>query len=191
MKLFKIHKLFKKQTNAEHVESTRKQLESTTLDPPSTAASTRPAEPTLQGIPGELRNKIFELATANEEKRTIIGWEFVKAHAEAGYDKSTLRQQFESAAVAHPLSMTCRKLHHDFAVRDTSSTALTYELVVSNFDLDQIDLFLCVIEESGISRENVLFRPQIDNNIAQSARVLRETVEKGSFLPDSKESQRR
>lgn len=145
----------------------------------------------MQGIPGELRNKIFELATANEEKRTIIGWKFVKAHAEAGYDKSTLRQQFESATVAHPLSMTCRKLHHDFAVRDTSSTALTYELVVSNFDLDQIDLFLRVIEESGISRENVLFRPQIDNNIAQSARVLRETVKKGSFLPDSKESQRR
>lgn len=178
------------QTHGEDGGSTHEQSESITLDPTPTVTSTRPAEPTLQGIPAELRNKIFEYSYPIE-KRVIIGWKFLKAHANSQGGNGTLRQQFESAAISNPLSMTCRQMHHDYGAIDTSTSVPAYELVVSNFDLDQIDLFLRAIQESGISKEQVSFRPQIDNNIAYSACIFRDTVKKGSSWFDNQELRQR
>lgn len=159
-------------------------------------ASTRPAEPIFLGIPAELRNKIYEyvipitvtwdysnstrklvkIKSRFVEKYTILGWKFTKAHAAAKSDKSPLRQQFKSAAVSHPLSQICRQTHYEFPIHETSFTATTYDLVISNFDVEQIELFLRIIEEEKISLERVCLRFQIDRNILHSLQDLHDLV---------------
>ncbi|KAM0721126.1 hypothetical protein Q7P37_003412 [Cladosporium fusiforme] len=151
----------------------RQQFGSMKIDLTTSAVSTRPSEPTLLGIPAELRNSIYEhVSTDASRNRTILGWKFVKAHINTRKDHSTLRQQFESAAVAHPLSKTCRRFNREYPAIDTSNTAPAYELVVTNFDLEQIELFLQVIQVCDIKHKTVKFRFQVDRNIVQSAQAL-------------------
>jgi hypothetical protein len=63
------------------------------------------AKPTLQTIPRELRDSIYELVAATEE-RIVLGRRMVEARRA---DKTlTLDQCFDQAVALHPLSMTCR-----------------------------------------------------------------------------------
>lgn len=152
------------------------QFESTKLEPSTNVASTRPSESTLQGIPPELRIKIYEHVSAayNTRKRVILGWKFVKAHIDAGKESSTLRQQFESACISVPcpLSLICRLLRNEFPGLDPIIAAPAYDLMINNFDLEQIELFLKAIDECSINRRSVSLRFQIDRGVVQSSQAL-------------------
>lgn len=145
---------------------------------PATSSSTRPAEPTLQGIPPELRNKIYEHVNATDDsrKRTVLGWKLVKAHANAKKNGSTLREQMESSTTANPLSLTCRLLYNEYSTFVPTIAAPAYNLIVNNFDFEQIELFLEAIDEY-IGIKNAFIRFQIDCNIVQSANALLDELE--------------
>jgi len=127
-----------------------------------------PSHNTLQTIPPEIRNQIYSILAATTT-RTILGRKFVRSHRLGEYD-GVIPTQFACAAAIHPLSMTCRQPNLESA--QLLSTALdppAYDLVVNNFDVEQLDLFREFTEcPMNCSREFSL-RCQFDSGVLQSA----------------------
>ena len=73
-----------------------------------------PASPTLQGIPPELKNKIYDYLAST---RDVSGAKFVKIHKDvwSGDEPWELWEQFKLAVGVHPLTMTCRQLRTEFS----------------------------------------------------------------------------
>lgn len=163
--------------------------------------STTPAQPTLQGIPGEIRNHIYELvAAATTETRTILGRKLAQAVKRGDHD-GDIRKQALSVTLQHPLSMTCRQIRAEFSrFHDTFVRSKTggFEFVVNNFDVEQMQLFekfnrarrnagiILVkaptlvrrdIELSWLKRVSIKVRFQMDNKIASSAAALDDLME--------------
>lgn len=107
-------------------------------------ATTKPAEPTLQGVPAELRLKFYKLVAATPEKRIILSRKFAQAVKNQECDGSLCKQAF-SAIVQHPLSMTCRQIREEFQSEAhdafSRSQCQSYDFVVNNFDMEQVRLF--------------------------------------------------
>lgn len=77
-----------------------------------TMAEVTPASPTLQGIPPELRNKIYYYLALNEP-RNVSGCRLLKLHTRTrGGD---IWRQFLLAVAAHPLTLTCRQMRKEFS----------------------------------------------------------------------------
>lgn len=103
--------------------------------------TTKPASPTLQGIPPELRTEIYTYL-AISERRDVSGRQFVKLNRESQSSSSgDLWKQFQSAIAPHPLTLTCRQMHTEFNHALATTPGQTYNLVVNNLDLEQLTLF--------------------------------------------------
>jgi len=103
--------------------------------------TTKPASPTLQGIPLELRTKIYTYLAINEP-RDVSGHQFVKMSRESQSSSSgDLWKQFQSAITPHPLTLTCRQMFSEFNHVLLTTSGQTYNLIVNNLDLEQLALF--------------------------------------------------
>jgi hypothetical protein len=100
-------------------------------------ADVTPASATLQGIPPELRNKIYvHLLT---EPRNVSVRKFLKLREEGrgGF----IWEQFQSAIAVHPLTLTCRQMRSEFSSVLTTTPGQTYCFIVDNLDPHQLALF--------------------------------------------------
>lgn len=96
-----------------------------------------PASASLQGIPPELRNKIYgQLLT---ESRNVSDRRLLELREDSpGGD---FWKQFQSAIAAHPLTATCRQMRAEFSPILASTAGQNCCLVVDNVDLHHFALF--------------------------------------------------
>lgn len=104
----------------------------------SPTQSSLPPRATLQGLPRELRDQIYE-NLAETEERIVLGWRFVEAYK--GDDTLPLDECFDLAVALHPLSMTCKQMLAEFQDIHFSASEACWTLLVNNFDLEQLMLF--------------------------------------------------
>ena len=103
--------------------------------------TTKPASPTLQGIPLELRTEIYNYVAINEPRK-VSGRQFVKtSKGFRSRNSGDLWKQFQSAIAPHPLTLTCRQMFAEFNQVLATTPGQTYNLIVNNFDLEQLALF--------------------------------------------------
>ena len=103
--------------------------------------TTKPASPTLQGIPLELRTEIYNYVAINEPRK-VSGRQFVKTSIDfRGRNSGDLWKQFQSAIAPHPLTLTCRQMFAEFNQALATTPGQTYNLIVNNIDLEQLALF--------------------------------------------------
>ena len=96
-----------------------------------------PTSPTLQGIPPELRNKIYDYL-ALTTPRNVSGSKLVQLRRSRGGD---IRKQFQSATAVHPLTLTCRQMRTEFSSVLAMTAGQSYCLIVDNLDLPQLTVF--------------------------------------------------
>jgi len=147
-------------------------------------ADTKPASPTLQGIPHELRNEIYSYL-AITEPRTISGGQFTKISQDPR-SSSDLWKQFQSAIAPHPLSLTCRQMHAEVNHILATTAGQTYDLIVENLDWEQLSLFHRFVAAYCSSHrasntdvqpllfEEVTLSLKLDGNILQSIQAFDE-----------------
>lgn len=97
-----------------------------------------PSKPTLQTLPPELRNLIYEFLAATEE-RIVLGRRMLEAEKSDSTDD--LDDCFNQAVALHPLSMTCRQLRDEFQEVHVEASEPRWVLLVNNFDLEQLRVF--------------------------------------------------
>lgn len=109
-------------------------------DPQSHCAMTdvAPASASLQGIPPELRNKIYYYL-ALTTPRNVSGSKLVELRRFP--QGSNLWKQFQLATATHPLTLTCRQMRTEFRSVLTTTPGQTYCLIVDSCDRDQFELF--------------------------------------------------
>jgi hypothetical protein len=100
-------------------------------------ADIMPASATLQGIPPELRNKIYDRLLT--EPRNVSGCKLLKLieQSRGGY----FWKQFQSAIAEHPLTLTCRQMRTEFGSVLATTPGQTYRFIVDNLDPHQLELF--------------------------------------------------
>ena len=98
--------------------------------------SSRPSR--LQTMPRELRDQIYELIAATEE-RIVLGWRMVEARRND--TTRNLYECFKEAIALHPLSMTCRQFRDEFQRVHVAAAEPYWVLVVNNFNLVQFQHF--------------------------------------------------
>lgn len=156
----------------------------------STAATATPAPNTkmfprasLQGLPRELRDNIYEHLAATDE-RIYLGKHFSKLNVSESRPRY-IAQYFEPALALHPLSMTCHQMRREFQHLHANSVEAKRVFVINNFDLDQVqdlskflDSLATVLELGGHSYRDpkLILRLQIDNDVARSASELCEHI---------------
>lgn len=118
-----------------------RQHRSHTTRSPDAMAVPRPAEPTFQGLSGEIRNMIYDFVAADgPDKRIILGRKLVEASKDNKHDGDICEQAF-SALVSHPLSMSCTQIRREYLSRlraAHTSAQLNYDFVINNFDPEQL-----------------------------------------------------
>lgn len=100
-------------------------------------ATATPASPTLQGIPAELRNKIYGYLVTNS--RDVSVRKFLKLSQQSRGAPSW--EQFQLSIVVHPLTMTCRQMRTEFGSVLAATPILRYCFIVDNLDPHQLALF--------------------------------------------------
>ena len=169
-------------------------------------ASTGATVPTFQDLPSELRNQIYGLvASTTTEKRTILGRKLAQAAKAFDHD-GDVREQALAAVVQHPLSMTCRQIRAEFqsGFHDayTRSQSQRYDLVINNFDIEQMKLFEELrhakrthyqslaksarqlyrdAELTWLSKVSIKPRFQMDQDVIASATALRDFIKSGKI----------
>jgi hypothetical protein len=109
----------------------------------STTGTTAQAEavttkPSLQTLPRELRDLIYDFVAATEE-RIVLGRRMVEARQ--NNSTWTLDKCFDEAIALHPLSMTCRQFRDEFHDAHISAPNAPWVLLVNNFHLEQLQIF--------------------------------------------------
>ena len=158
---------------------------------PETTSPTQtslPPRASLQGLPRELRDQIYE-QLAETEERIVLGWRFLQVW-EHGDVSLSLDDCFDSAVALHPLSMTCKQMPADFQYIHFTATKARWTLSVNNFKLDQLELFGYYIDSGSFIEDitwmsskacmssrpvynvDLAFRFQMDENAAGSAAEL-------------------
>lgn len=144
------------------------------------------SKPTLQTLPRELRDLIYDYVAATEE-RIILGRRMVDYEREN--DKWDLNGCFDEAVALHPLSMTCRQFRDEFQKEHMSASELPWVLLVNNFDLEQLEIFSRYIQHDldttisyGLAPDDlddfpkyepdITLRFQLDDGTARSASKL-------------------
>lgn len=104
-----------------------------------------PSKPTLQTLPRELRDLIYDFVAATEE-RIVLGIRMLDTRRE----NSTwaLDERFDEAVALHPLSMTCHQFRDEFQDLHHSAGEPTWVLLVNNFDLEQLQIFSDYIQSA-------------------------------------------
>lgn len=108
-----------------------------TADATAEAASI-PSKPTLQTLPRELRDMVYEYVAETEE-RIVLGRRMVEARR--ANSTWTLDKCFDEAVALHPLSMTCRQFRDEFQDVHFSASEPYWILLVNNFDIEQLQIF--------------------------------------------------
>ncbi|KAM0703669.1 hypothetical protein Q7P35_009608 [Cladosporium inversicolor] len=103
-------------------------------------ADITPASPTLQGIPPELRNKIYD-HLALTTPRNVFGHKLLELRKFPRDRSFGLWKQSQLATAVHPLTMTCRQMRTEFNSVLATTVGQNYCLIVDNFDSDQFVLF--------------------------------------------------
>lgn len=105
-----------------------------------TSKTTIPLRASLQGLPRELRDKIYEHLATTEE-RIVLGRRFTRPWLHADYYWDSIEQAFESSLALHPLSMTCRQMRKEFQPFHVSALEAPWVFLVNNFDVPQLETF--------------------------------------------------
>lgn len=95
-------------------------------------------EPSLQTLPRELRDMIYEFI-AETEDRIVLGRRMLEARK--ANNTWTLDKCFDEAVALHPLSMTCWQFRNEFQPVHFSARRPWWILLVNNFDLEQLQIF--------------------------------------------------
>lgn len=147
---------------------------------PDKMAPSKPAEPSLLGIPPELRTIIYKYAATQNEKRTVLGRKLIKKPPIDDDNSNKLRGRFFSAVVEHPLSRVCRQICAEFLPKFQTlfgqSPGMSYNLIVNNFDLEQMLVFTTCKEMLGLTTIPMTLCCQMDRNILTSAEALRQCL---------------
>jgi hypothetical protein len=109
----------------------------------SAVAAAALASPTLQGIPAELRNKIYDYL-ALTTPRNVSGHKLLMLRRGSIYSRDrsiSFWKQFQAATAVHPLTLTCRQIRTEFSSVLATTAGQTYCLVVDHFDWQQFELF--------------------------------------------------
>jgi hypothetical protein len=101
-------------------------------------AKDRLPKPSLQTLPRELRDSIYDFVVATGEC-IVLGRRMVELHKENS--DWTIDGYFDETVALHPLSMTCRQFRDEFTNEHLSGSEAPYVLLVNNFDLDQLHMF--------------------------------------------------
>jgi hypothetical protein len=111
------------------------------IDPEITSPTqtSLPPRASLQWLPRELRDQIYE-HLAETDERIVLGWRFLQIWEDRDAALA-LDDCFDSAVALHPLSMTCKQMRAEFQNIHFTATKARWTLSVNNFDLDQIELF--------------------------------------------------
>lgn len=155
---------------------------STTSGAESTNHNMNPPRASLQGIPRELRDRIYQ-HLADSEDRFVLGWRFVEARKDESLSFDTC---FDTAIALHPLSMTCRQMLEEYRDAHFSAFEPEWIFVVNNFDLNQLDIFSEYVDkedffttkEARTQRDPPAFslRLQMDNRVVGSMRKFCEKI---------------
>jgi hypothetical protein len=130
-----------------------------------------PNNNTLQTIPPEIRNQIYDIL-AQDSVRVILGRKFLALHALREHD-GILPIQFTCAAALETISMTCRQLNLESArLLSTAVNPPAYHLVVNNFDLHQVALFGKLMDCPVNYKREFAMRFQFDSGVLESALQL-------------------
>jgi hypothetical protein len=162
-------------------------------------AASLPASPTLQGIPRELRDKIYHQIAIVD--RTIPVRRLLKSHRQGKHNGDLWKQFQPFATAAHPLSTTCRQMRTELGPLFANTAGATYRFVVDNFDMEQLALYNRFVRTycfpSRISDtkfppllyEEVALRLKLDCNIFQSVQIFCEALSsqrhRYGFTPES------
>lgn len=134
-----------------------------------------PHNNTLQTIPPEIRNQIYD-DLAQNSTRVILGRKFLASHTLGEHD-GILPVQFASAAAPEPISMTCRQLYMESAtLLATTPDPPAYHFVVNNFNLVQVDLFRTIMDCPTHCKRESAPRFQFDSGVLESALELERRV---------------
>jgi hypothetical protein len=153
------------------------------------------SKPTLQTLPRELRDMIYDYVAADEE-HIVLGRRMVEARR--ANSTWTLDKCFNEAVALHPLSMTCRQFRDEFQGVHFSAPDPRWILVVNNFNLEQLQIFSDWIQSEEYVKvlghydswdppgwwdqseplydQNVSLRLQMDESVTLSASDLCEHV---------------
>lgn len=137
-------------TNIESISSET----NTTCDDTNSILDKTASKPTLQTLPRELRNLIYDFVAATEE-RIVLGRCMVEA--EKSDSTKDLDDCFGEAVALHPLSMTCRQFRDEFQAVHTAATGPPWILLVNNFDLEQLHMFgrYIMAKHAVVSKDDV------------------------------------
>lgn len=105
--------------------------------PTTTPAVNMLPQASLQGLPQELRDKIYAYLRATEEG-VVQGRRFVELRKN---ESLTLDECFRSAVSQNPLSMTCRQMLKEYDDYKLKTGDSAWAIVVNNFDITQLELF--------------------------------------------------
>ena len=101
-------------------------------------------QPTLLGLPAELRNEIY-LLVAVESTRPLLVSRLMQLEAQRALlppdnrDNVTLVNRLNNAVGLHPLSQTCRQLRDEFQPVFLHNSAPCHRLIINNFDVAQTE----------------------------------------------------
>lgn len=153
-------------------------------------ADVTPASPSLQGIPPELRNNIYD-QLALTEPRNVSGRKLLELRRQ--YPGGDLWKQFKSAIAVHPLTMTCRQMRTEFSPVLATTAGQIYHLIIDNLDLTQLELFRKFVERYCLSYRisdksfppllfhEVVLCPKLDSNILPSVEAYRRKARSESY----------
>jgi len=100
-----------------------------------------PAQPSLLGLPAELRNEIYLLvATGNTRPLLVSRLMQLRAHSKPFPEKKEkikLETLLDSAVGLHPFSRTCRQLRDEFQPLFLHESEPCHRLIVNNFNVAQ------------------------------------------------------
>ena len=111
-------------------------------------ASTKPASPSLTGIPLELKHQIFAHLMHLGE---VSGRMFLKKHKEEY--SGDLLLQFIAASVTNALSTTCRQLRAEYDLFLATAAKRPYVFIVNNLDPEQLLLFRSFLATYPLSHQ--------------------------------------
>jgi hypothetical protein len=146
-------------------------------------ATSLPASPTLQGIPRELRDKVYHYLVTTD--RTVFGRIFLKLCKEGS---GSLWRQFQSSVETHPLSMTCRQMGAEAGPVFAEILGLSYTFVVNNIDMKQLRLYRQFIYTDCFSHkvsdsdlppfryDDVAILLKFDRNVFESTQTFRNAL---------------
>lgn len=153
-------------------------------------ADDTPAPPSLQGIPPELRNKIYD-QIALTEPRNVSGRKLLELRRQSpGGD---LWKQFQLATTVHPLTMTCRQMRTELSPVLATTARQTYHLIVDDLDLNQLELsrqfvakycFSHIISDKTFPPllfHEVVLCPKLDSDILPSVEAYRRKARAESY----------